>query len=105
MYEDSNANEVMEVFIKQQEERIAEMSRQMVIMSTKNKMLEDKNKELEEKLKTVIQELKKISNTELGKAYYATRPDKKVKNSVLSSILKQENTVQGGFVHKKNKKR
>lgn len=107
MGNDNKASEVMEVFIKQQEERISELSRQLVILSTKNKMLEDKNDKLVSKLKSVTNELKKVSNSQAGAIFYSNDPQKRKnklnKDSELAKLMKEENKIEGGFVHSKTK--
>lgn len=55
----NNVNEVLEMYLKQQEEKIAELSRQLMMVSTKYKLLEKRNAELQEAiLKYDVEEAK-----------------------------------------------
>ena len=57
---------VLDLFIKQQQEKINELSQQLLLLSTKNKYLSQKLEETEASLKKYIDINKKETNTVTG---------------------------------------
>lgn len=66
MSESSEVNEVLEIYLKQQEEKISELSRQLMMLSTRYKLLEKRNAEMKESLLQYDVEQKKDSNRQQG---------------------------------------
>lgn len=91
----------MEMFVKEQEQKITELSRQIMILSTKNKMVEQENEKLRKELTAAKQTIQKISNSEQG---FSLIKKKLVMSKEISEARKQSNAVNG-FTHTKTKKR
>jgi len=88
MTESSEVNEVLEIYLKQQEEKISELSRQLMMVSTRYKLLEKRNAEMKESLLQYDVEQKKDSNRQQG-FKYVNQQRLEAKEAAAAGRLKQ----------------
>jgi len=68
----NESEKVLDLFIKQQQEKINELSQQILLLTTKNKYLSQKLEETEASLKKFVDINKKETNTVTGFKHHKT---------------------------------